>query len=102
MCELAPGSPWNTIRLGVLIVFPSAGFSMRSAHHGPQQFQILCRVDLGRGAIDDCDVDAHAGLERAQLLELLAALERRWRQRDETAERIAAKRIQPALSVAAP
>src|SRR6266571_3466152 len=86
MCELAPGSPWNTIRFDVLIVFPSAGLSIRSAHHRPHQFQILRRVDLGRGTIDDRHVNAHAGLERAQLLELLAALERRGRQRDEAAE----------------
>src|SRR6202162_6107990 len=99
MCELAPGSPWNTIVFGVLIGFPSAGCSMRSAHRGPRQFQILRRVDLGRGAVDDRHVDAHAGLQRAQLLELLAALERRGRQRDEAAERAAAKRIKPEMMV---
>ena len=33
------------------------------------------------------DVDAHAGLERAQLLQPLALLERRRRQRDEARER---------------
>jgi hypothetical protein len=33
------------------------------------------------------DVDPHAGLQRAQLLELLALLERRRRQGDEAVER---------------
>src|SRR6266496_5277745 len=102
MCELAPGSPWNTIFFARLIGFPSTGSSPRSAHRRPQQFQVLGRVDLGRGAIDDRHVDAHAGLERAQLLELLAALERRGRQRDEAAERAAAKRIEPEMMVKRP
>ena len=52
--------------------------------------QIGRRIDAERHAVDDGDVDAHAGFERAQLLELLALLERRGRQRDEARERGAA------------
>ena len=48
------------------------------------------RVDAERHAVDERHVDAHAGLERAQLLELLALLERRRRQRHEALERRAA------------
>src|SRR6266567_6925227 len=99
MCELAPGSPWNTIFFARLLGFPSTGSSPRSAHRRPQQFQVLGRVDLGGRAIDDRHVDAHAGFERAQLLELLAALERRGRQRDEAGERVAAERIEPEMMV---
>ena len=44
-------------------------------------------IDAERRRADDGDVDAHAGFERAQLLELLELFERRRRQRDETLER---------------
>ena len=52
--------------------------------------QVLRRVDAERHAVDERDVDAHAGFERAQLLEPLALLERRGRQADEARERRAA------------
>ena len=52
--------------------------------------QILGRVDAERRDVDERDVDAHARLERAQLLEPLAHLQRRGRQRDEARERRAA------------
>ena len=44
-------------------------------------------------------VDAHAGLQRAQLLELLALLERRRRQRDETFQRCAAISVEPDVMI---
>src|SRR5215471_563692 len=56
-------------------------------------FEIRGRVDAERHAGDDGRVDAHAGFERAELLELLALLERRGRERDETRKRGAAERI---------
>ena len=50
-------------------------------------------------AVDDRDVDAHAGFERAQLLELFALLERRGRQGDEARERRAAIGIEPDMMI---
>ena len=52
--------------------------------------QVFRRVDAERHGVDERHVDAHAGLERAQLLEPLALLQRRGRQRDEALERRAA------------
>ena len=49
-------------------------------------------IDTERNGVNERDVDAHAGFERAQLLEPLALLERRRRQRDETLERRPADR----------
>ena len=48
------------------------------------------------------DVDPHAGLERAQLLEPLAPLERRRRQLDEALERRAAESVKPDVVVERP
>src|SRR5215472_9534600 len=59
----------------------------------PRAFEIRGRVDAERHAGDDGRVDAHAGFERAQLLKLLALLERRGRECDETREGGAAKGI---------
>ena len=58
--------------------------------HFAGALQILGRVDAERRDVDQRDVDPHARLERAQLLQLLALLERRGRQRDEARERRAA------------
>src|SRR5262249_35777869 len=57
--------------------------------------EVLGRVDAERYARDDARVDAHARLERAQLLELLALLQRRRGERDETRQRGAAKGVKP-------
>ena len=43
--------------------------------------QIFRRVDAERRDVDDGDVDPHPRFQRAQLLEPLALLERRGRQR---------------------
>ena len=40
-----------------------------------RNLQILWRVDAEWHAVDDNDVNTHAGLERAQLLKFLASLE---------------------------
>ena len=45
--------------------------------------------------VDDLDVDAHAGLERPQLLEPFAPLQRRRRQGDEALQRRAAIGVEP-------
>ena len=47
-------------------------------------------IDTERDSVNETDMDAHAGFERAQLLELLAELERRWRQRHEALQRLPA------------
>ena len=44
-------------------------------------------VDAERHVVDEGRVDAHAGLQQPQLLELLALFERRRRQLDEAGER---------------
>ena len=64
--------------------------------------QVLRRVDAERHAVDDGDVDAHAGFERAQLLELLALFERRGRQADEARERRAAIGVKPDVMIERP
>ena len=65
-------------------------------------FEVLRRIDAERHAVDDGDVDAHAGLQRAQLLEPLALLERRGRQLDEALEGGAAVGIEPDVMVERP
>ena len=47
-------------------------------------------IDTERHRVNERHVDAHAGFERAQLLEAFALLERRWRQGHEALERGAA------------
>ena len=49
--------------------------------------EVVGRVDAERRRVDERDVDAHARLQRAQLLEPLALLQRRGRQGDEARER---------------
>src|SRR5215471_20441819 len=95
MCEFAPGSPWNTmvlLRFGCLLmgccyVKP---FSLSLARqHRARLLQLLRTVDAERHRVDQRDVYAHAGLERAQLLELLPPLQRRGREPHEPLERLA-------------
>ena len=64
--------------------------------------QVLGRVDAERHAVDDRHVDAHAGFQRAQLLEPLALFERRGRQADEPLERGAAIGIEADVVVERP
>ena len=52
-------------------------------------FEVLGRVDAEDQVVGERHVDPHAGFERAELLEPLARLERRGRQRDEALERAA-------------
>src|ERR1700720_1460523 len=97
MGELAPGSPGNTTLL--LIAAPIPGrwpilAPSRGGHEGTHPLEVFPRVDAERHAVDHCHVDAHAGLEGAQLLEAFAPLEPRRRQRDEPFERAAAIRIE--------
>src|SRR5580693_9700193 len=93
-CELAPGSPWNAIRLAVLMMVPWGSGTHTGARKStsrsqpiPCQSEVGRRVDAERYRVDDGDVDAHAGLERAQLLEPFTLLERGRGQADEAGER---------------
>jgi hypothetical protein len=65
-------------------------------------FEVLGRVDAERHGLDDRDVDAHAVLERAQLLELLALLERRGGRAHEALERAAAIGVEADVMVERP
>ena len=56
-------------------------------------------IDTERNRVNERHVDAHAGFERAQLLEALAPLQRRRRQRDEALERGAAIGVEPDMVV---
>src|SRR5215471_10427631 len=55
-----------------------------------RRLQIVRCVDAQRHAANDHDIDAHAGIERPQLLESFALLVGRWRQSDEALQRRAA------------
>src|SRR4051812_19482495 len=57
------------------------------SQHGAGCLQVLRRIDAERHRLNDCDVDAHAGFDRAELLQLLALLERRRRELNETLQR---------------
>src|SRR3954454_12491690 len=72
--ELAPGSPWNAI-FGSVVMAPS---SSRSAfcQYPARRFEVGGHVDAARHGVDDGDVDPHAGLERAQLLEFFLPFQR--------------------------
>ncbi len=61
--------------------------------------QVVRRIDAQRHARDDADIDAHAGFERAQLLEPLAPFERGGRQGDEAGERGAPVGVEPDMVV---
>ncbi len=59
-------------------------------------------VDAEGDRVDDRRVDAHAGFERAELLELLALFQRRGRQRDVALERGAAVGVEPDVVIERP
>ena len=95
---MAPGSPWNTIffKRGIGLFGYPADMSMAGA------VEVGGRVDAERDRVDDRHVDAHAGLERAELLELLALLERRRRQGDIALERRAAIGVEADVMIERP
>src|SRR5437773_5991506 len=105
-CEFAPGSPWNTTFLGVVMCVRSVGCSAYSLLQGrstaeelARAGEVLRRVDAERHAVDDGRVDAQPGLDRAQLLELLALLQMRGRQRHELRQRGTAIGVEPDVMV---
>src|SRR5258706_12168667 len=69
------------------------------SQHGAGCLKVLRRIDAERHGFDDRHVDAHAGFHRAELLQLLALLERRERQLDETFQRRAAIGVKPNVMV---
>src|SRR5262249_9343365 len=93
MWELAPGSPWNAIF--ILLISRSAPAAPCNSGSGFGKdaaggLQVRRGVNAAGNGIDDGEVDAHAGLERPKLLQLLLQLQRRGRQRDEPLQRCAA------------
>src|SRR5579859_2951522 len=110
MWEFAPGSPWKTIFGGAVMGarLRGAGWSSQLAavatvlQHLPGDFEVVGRIDAERHRLHDGDVDAHAGLERAQLLELLAPLEPRWRQAHEPLQRSAPIGVKPDVVIERP
>src|SRR6266853_5014695 len=113
MWEFAPGSPWKTIFgrvAGAIMRLPTrckrvkSTFAVRSTFrkHGAGGFEVVRGVDAERHRSHDGDVDPHAGLERAELLELLAPLQHRWRQPDEPFERRPAIGVKPDVVIEQP
>src|SRR4051794_25196902 len=86
MWEFAPGSPWKTMRLRVLMGGPVLKSTL-ARNKRARPGKIRRGVDPEQSGLDDRHVDAHAGLERPQLLEAFAPLERARRQRHEALER---------------
>ena len=60
------------------------------AEHRSGPRQVVRSIDAERNRVNERHADAHAGLERAQLLEPLPLLQRTWRQRREPLQNLAA------------
>src|SRR3954470_19566531 len=99
-CELAPGSPWNAIFVG-LVMAPSSSRS-GFCQYPARGFEVRRRVDAARHGVDDRYVDPHPGFERPELFQLLLKLQRRGRQCHEALQRLAAIRIQSDMVIARP
>src|SRR6476619_4299757 len=87
----------NSLRIGHAgppVTCPRWLKSISAGEQGSRLFQVLGCIHAEDGVLRQRHVDAHAGFERAQLLEPLALLEWRGRQRDEALERGAAIRIE--------
>src|SRR6185312_9626960 len=70
-----------------------AGAVESTGEHRTRLDEIVGRIDAKRHAVNDRDVDAHAGVERTQLLELLALFVNGRRQFDKPLQRGAAVSI---------
>src|SRR3546814_7392261 len=77
-------SKWAAPVPGSAVPLPASAGRIERA---PSLFQLGRRVHPERHGLDPSDLDAHAGLQRPQLLQPLAQLERRRRQRHEAVER---------------
>ena len=102
-----PARPGTRSSCALLIVLALGHAGLRLCHDCPvsmaRAFSKSSGVSTPSGTASTMrDVDAHAGLERAQLLELLAPLQRRRRQRDEALERRAAIGIKADVMIERP
>src|SRR5579859_5003310 len=104
MWEFAPGSPWNAIFFGLLVVLAMAPCISRSrfGKYLAGGFQVGRGIDPARHGVDNGDVDPHSRLQRPQLLQFLLKLERRGRQPDKPLQRRAAIGIKADVMVAWP
>src|ERR1700676_628397 len=100
--EFAPGSPWNAIFLGLVVILIMPPCTSRSGfrQYLAGGFEVRRRVDATRHGVHDGDVDPQAGLDRPQLLQLLLSLQGRWGERNETLQRGAAIGIEADMMVA--
>src|SRR5204863_508580 len=73
-----------------------------TAEQSARLLQMLYRIDPEDRILGERDVDAHSGLERAQLLKALLSLERRWRELHEALERAAPVGVKPDMVVERP
>src|SRR5205085_2535056 len=101
-----PGTRWSCAWTSAWSVVWSWRLVTRGARRTGEEasrfFQILRRVDAERRRIDDGDVDAHAGLERAELLQLLTFFESRGGELDEALERGAPIGVKPDVMIERP
>src|ERR1700693_1847505 len=72
---------------------PSACGRIGPPDEAARPLEIGRSIDTERNGVNDLDVDAHAGFERAQLLELLALLQHRRLQGNEARQRRPAVRV---------
>src|SRR6478752_7363859 len=96
--ELAPGSPWNAIFLG--LVMPPWTSRSGFGQYAPGSFKVRRRIDAARHGIYDGDVDPQAGLKRPKLLQFLLLFQRGGGKGHETLQRRAAIGIEADVMVA--
>lgn len=73
-----------------------------AGEHSAGLFEVGRSIDTQRNRVNDLGVDAHAGFERAQLLERFAFFQRRWGKRHEALERRAAIGVEADVMVERP
>jgi hypothetical protein len=80
--------------------FRTQTFALESTAKQPARFfQILGRVDAKRHTSNDHDIDAHAGVDRAQLLQILTPFIGRRREFDEAFQGCATVRVEPDVMI---
>ena len=76
--------------------------SSSSLARGAQRVEVAFRIHRRRGFVQQRGVDAHAVLQRAELFEPFASLERRGGQADESLERRATKGVNAEMMIVRP